>query len=119
MSDSDEVCMCRYKVNTCCAGRTTVVHQQGWPLMSDPAAESPPHPHLTLPMRELLSSSLTSNPTASSYQLYGLICHRIEMDDLDGPPPTRSQVTHYLANWRRSHPSDATEQVRQLSLRRC
>jgi len=72
MSDSDEVCMCRYKVNTCCAGRTTVVHQQGWPLMSDPAAESPPHPHLTLPMRELLSSSLTSNPTASSYRCMAL-----------------------------------------------
>ncbi|OWZ20026.1 hypothetical protein PHMEG_0005630 [Phytophthora megakarya] len=112
--DEDAVCMCRYKVTTCIVGNTTVVFQQGLHLMADDDVESPPHLHLTREMRDKLMHRLELNPTATAIQLFGLIVHLVDVDDLRGPLPTRSQLINFLRSWRPILPDSVTLSLLEL-----
>ncbi|OWZ10519.1 hypothetical protein PHMEG_00016623, partial [Phytophthora megakarya] len=89
--EEDAVCMCRYKVNTCIIGNTAVFFQQGLLLVADDGIESLPHHHLTRETRDMLLHRLELNSTATAIQLFSLVVHLVDVDDLRGPFRRRVQ----------------------------
>jgi hypothetical protein len=65
-NETGDKCFCRYKIDTCEAGSTTVIFQQGTHVMDDLPAPSPARPRLTADMKDLIEAELERHPVATA-----------------------------------------------------
>ncbi|KAE9018371.1 hypothetical protein PR002_g13122 [Phytophthora rubi] len=106
-----EDCWCRYKINTCEDGNTTIVFQQGAHVMDDLSALSPLRARITPAMKVVLEDQLERHPSLTPLQLLSTLSYKIANTELRGPEPSYNQVEYFLRVWRDNHPGADTHQV--------
>ncbi|KAG3083066.1 hypothetical protein PI124_g19029 [Phytophthora idaei] len=83
-NEEGDVCYCRYKINTCEAGRTTLVYQQGSHVTDDIQTPKPARQRIIPAMKDLIIAELETRPAATTQQLFLLIASEITDTDLQG-----------------------------------